>query len=129
MRLRRSTVPDAVRALKTELTVHHERQLVITPRDAAIGSQFTKRECEISDRIGRNREGFTHHCNAPRTTCGGHRVRVGKCGIGIDQSGHHHEVLRDTVRVLFAQRLQLSSRDAIEVLWLRVFRHCRIVMT
>jgi len=56
-------------------------------------------------------------------------VRVGESGIGVDQSGHHREVLRDTVRILFAQCLQLGSGDAIEILRLHIIRNHRIVMT
>ena len=56
-------------------------------------------------------------------------MRVRKRGIRINQSRDHREMPGHTIRIFFAQCLQLSAGDAVEVTGLHIIGDERIVVT
>ena len=49
------------------LAVHHQRDLVVGPGDAAEGPQLAEREREVAGRVGRDRDALPHHRDPPGT--------------------------------------------------------------
>src|SRR5690606_35887317 len=102
--------PDAA------LGVDHERQLVVAPRDAAVGAQLTGGEGEVPRRVGGDRGRLPRHADPAGATRGGESVPVGERGILVDETAGHHEVLGDPVGVVLAERLELGARGAVELI-------------
>lgn len=124
-----SQLECALRTAESALAVDHHRKLVVAPRDTAVGPEFPESRREVTQSVGRYRQGLADHGDASSPTSGADRVRVREFRVVVDEECCGHEVLRDPVRVVLAQRLQLGARLDVEITGLDALGDVRVIVT
>jgi hypothetical protein len=102
--------------------------LVITTRNSTVRPQLTQRERKIANRICRDGKSFPNDRDSSRPATGGYRMSVGELRIFHNQFRGHHQVPGDLVSVFFAQRLELSARNTIQLVRKHINRDLRRIV-
>ena len=91
-------------------------------------AQLPQRQREVAGEIRGNAEGLAGDGDAAGAAGGGLRMLVREFRILIDEACRHHQVLRDALGVLLAERLQFAPRNAVKLLARHIIRDARVVM-
>ena len=99
------------------LAVDHEREQVRGAAQPAHGAELGERAREVAHPVGHHAQGLAGRGDPAGPAHRGLGVREGRVDVvGLEEGGHHHQVLRHPLGVLLRQGAQLVVDGTVELL-------------